>query len=298
MKDFASRALYELIGAELTRRGVALATVQQFGGKTERWAKADLLDTALTRIGASGVLAIGQGVRRVTTDATLAVLLKAISPADLLDRWQRLEGYYHGNNRVRTLALSACSMELEHYARSGRAPTAGEDLLIAGLLAALLQLIGARQVSLKIPDRVVLQNDQLLPEVDPLTETSRWCFRWSEHVPVSPTTVSEPQESIGEQLVSLVQTDLGRSWTVAAVAELLGLSVRSLQRCLAGRGTRFQTLLRLARAEGSAALLLTEELSLAEVGYAAGYADQAHFCREFKARFNLSPSTYLTIAGN
>lgn len=51
---------------------------------------------------------------------------------------------------------------------------------------------------------------------------------------------------------------------------------------------RFQTLLRLARAEA----LLRAGGRAVDIAYAVGYADQSHMCRVFRAAIGLSPRQY------
>lgn len=77
-----------------------------------------------------------------------------------------------------------------------------------------------------------------------------------------------------------------------SIAKTLGLSVRSLQRELAARGTSFSEQLDLARNDRALALLGRPELGIAEVAFMLGYAESRAFYRSFRRWTGLSPSQY------
>ena len=111
--------------------------------------------------------------------------------------------------------------------------------------------------------------------------------------------IPDQSPSIVERVSALLSSDPGRSWRVAVAARELAISTRSLQRQLAAERSNFQSILRVTRAEAAAALILEQKnldgFPLAAVGYASGFSDQAHFSREFKLRFNMSPTDYRAI---
>ncbi len=301
MDDFASTALYNLIAAQLRRAGLNVAASRRFEGKTDATQKADLLTHALKALGPSVVVGIGQGIRTAGADPTLAVLLDADAPDELLARWQRLERYYHGKHRVRLVSTASNAVTLEHYSTRSAQPSAGEDLVIAGLLAALLQSIGCRELALAIgtPPTAFMARDRLLTVSEVPQATAVWqfswrCFRKRRHE----LCVPERAGSVSEALRVLLGSDLGRNWRVSDAAGMFGMSRRSLQRSLAREGASFQQLLRIVRAERSAELIGAGGCKLAEAGYACGFADQAHFSRDFKLRFNMSPSQFAELAAS
>jgi AraC-like DNA-binding protein len=82
------------------------------------------------------------------------------------------------------------------------------------------------------------------------------------------------------------------SLPVEAVASDLGVSRQHLRRLFVEHtGTSPKAFARMARLERAAALLASAE-SLAGIAAEAGYADQAHLCRELKAIVGLTPSAY------
>ena len=80
--------------------------------------------------------------------------------------------------------------------------------------------------------------------------------------------------------------------TADAVAASLHLSLRSLQRKLAERGLRYETLLDEIRRELSQQHLRDPRLSLNEIAFLLGFADASSFSRAFRRWTALAPSTW------
>jgi len=78
----------------------------------------------------------------------------------------------------------------------------------------------------------------------------------------------------------------------AALAKALGVSERTLQRRLANENAFFHVLLEETRRELAEEHLANSRLSLAEVAYLLGFADQSNFFRSFKRWFQISPGEY------
>jgi len=230
MDDFASTALFGLIVKELRLQGLDFESTLEFTGKTERSTKADLLDFALEKLGPIGILKIGGGIRSSKPSPMGTVLMKAMTVPDLLQRWQRLEVYFHGNHRVRTVDIAETTATLEHLALKGDGPSIGEDLVIAGLLAALFQSIGTRQLSLCLGGSVAIQNDAYIEEFPCSAETRIWEFSWSHlETAVQEIPISETSDCTADRVRQLLMSDMGRSWKLASVADLLAVSTRTLQ---------------------------------------------------------------------
>ena len=77
-----------------------------------------------------------------------------------------------------------------------------------------------------------------------------------------------------------------------AVARLLARSVSSLQRDLRAEGTSFRELLTRIRRDLATELLAEDRLSIAQVAFMTGYADQSAFSRAFKIWTGRTPSRY------
>jgi AraC family transcriptional regulator, positive regulator of tynA and feaB len=80
--------------------------------------------------------------------------------------------------------------------------------------------------------------------------------------------------------------------TAQELAEGLGISERSLHRCLAGTGATFAGTLLEYRLETAKALLEQarfDRLTIAEIGYRAGFADPSHFARVCRRHLGATP---------
>lgn len=301
MTDFASSALYNLVVSQLEQQNFYADRLRKFSGKTDAVSKRDLLHDALNALGPRAIASIGQGLRPVHFEPTLEVLRRAVDPNDLINRWLRLERYYHGSHRVRVLSHQAYQIQVEHYAVKGASPSPAEDLFIAGLLSALLQIAGCQNLSLYVDgiDRAVITCDRFQNCMinDEASGLSVWTITWEHFERQAPIMrITDTRQSYAVMAANLMRADLGRRWKVSAVARHLGVSVRSLQRHLSGEGDTFQKVLRRARTDHASQALLENKKSLAEIGYMCGFSDQSHFTREFTARFNMTPQDYAKLA--
>jgi AraC-like DNA-binding protein len=78
-----------------------------------------------------------------------------------------------------------------------------------------------------------------------------------------------------------------------SVARSIGVSRRSVERDFrAAVGLSPAAYLRLRRIDECARKLRCEETALSTIALSAGYADQSHFCREFKDVVGVSPGVY------
>ena len=84
--------------------------------------------------------------------------------------------------------------------------------------------------------------------------------------------------------------------TVAAVADRLGMSGRTLQRRLSEQGYAFQDLVDEARKELAERLLRRTDYALAEVAFLTGFSEQSTFTRAFKRWRGQTPATFRRAA--
>ncbi|WP_144209372.1 helix-turn-helix domain-containing protein [Shewanella donghaensis] len=79
---------------------------------------------------------------------------------------------------------------------------------------------------------------------------------------------------------------------ITTAADLLGLSVRTLQRRLAEENVSYTNMVEDIWFKQAIGLLVDENLAVTQVSATLGYADVAHFSRAFKRKAGLSPRAY------
>lgn len=293
--EFASAALVVLAARELARQDPSLVpggfvTPDPLAGaRATAAAKRALLDHAYARGGPEPILAIGRGLRHAGPNPVLSALLASAGPRVLAEKWRRLERYGHSRNRVAIRFASDTRILLRRHATEGPPPTLPETLLIVGVLAALFEAIGCQGLRIERPG----SHRRLRPPA------RRWSICWVTFRPVSrpalpaPAVLAWPEATaIMRGALRFLAADPARSWSVAELAEALRLSSRSLQRRLAEAGATFRGLVRAVRVDAATRLLRDSGNRLTDIGYACGFADSAHFSRDFKRATGLPPSAY------
>jgi AraC-like DNA-binding protein len=79
---------------------------------------------------------------------------------------------------------------------------------------------------------------------------------------------------------------------LSLMAEVVGISERSLQRRLAQIGTAYSEILQQARFAVASDLLAEPDMTIADIAFAAGYENAAHFSRAFKRLTGMTPRDY------
>ncbi len=293
MRDFSAAAILRLIALGLSRQGIALPSMPTVASaQLPLGTKRNLTSWILKAHGPLVLLRIGEAVSEDPEVPIAAALQPAQDPHDLVARWRRLERYVHSRHRTRILQSDRHRLVLRHRALAPfPPPTRDEDLLIFGLLTALVDRTGAVGLRARIDGAGDWQWQGAWRDVTIPEDPSVWILEWSGVRPANP---SPPvlEDNVSTALSALVAADPGRTWTVDHAARALAMSARSLQRRLRQEGTTFSMTLASARASAAAKHMQQAETSLAEIGFACGYADQAHFSRDFKRVTALTPSDF------
>ena len=298
-RDQTSAALIRLVRRAFERRGLSSGPAPGVGARAPLGDKRALLEAGLERLGVDALLAVGDELRHVPWDPVLAVLRRARSPSDALERWFRLEQYYHSRHRTRVVEDEGRAVVLEHFALRGPPPTAAEHLLIAGLVAGLLVDAGTLGLTAVLGGDVCFLVEGERREASAMpAHPERLSLSWSGFRPPAADDApnTKPDDSLRGRLAGVIAEDPHRRWKVDDAARALGSSTRTLQRALAREGHAFRSVLRTTRCE-VAARLLGDGHPVADVGYACGFADQAHFTREFSELVGPTPGAYRSQDG-
>lgn len=304
--DFASAAMLRLIQLGLRQQGLAIDSHQPArkaatGARVPLSDKRALVHQLHQAFGSTALLRMGEAIQVAPDEPALVALSMASDPADLVARWQRLERFVHSRHRVQVLQCGDSRVELQHCStHGGQGPSSGEDLLIFGLLVALMNRMGVAKLRARfLGERRWRWQVGAWQQVPTPEDTSRWQIEWSAHAQLAHS--GSPRSAVAAGCLAtptasaaafLMGRDPGRAWSVAALAEELSTSPRQLQRLLQSQQVSFTALLSEARLAHAAKCLVATTQSAAEIGYACGYADQAHFNREFKRHSAFTPLAY------
>lgn len=297
MEDFASAAMMRLVCAGLVRQGIAPPPGPRHGGAhVPQSAKRAALEAVLQAHGPGAILRIADAVPGMPTEPVAQALLLAQDVPDLMDRWARLERFSHGRHRVRVTSEGDGVLHLLHVApNQGPPPGTAETLLVMAVLAVLSEGLAGKALTFGPAGG------------SPWREGGRWtgsageasgvAFRlagWNSASASGADRIVVNRASARlDSLRKALAKDPVRRWTLADLAGASGRSPRSLQRDLATEATSFSQLVAETRLQ-TAAVVLCQATGpgLAEIGFLAGYADQAHFTRSFSRGVGISPKAY------
>jgi AraC-like DNA-binding protein len=308
--DFASAAMLRVLAqgmrelglkpepaAGLCAEGVATVPLDE---------KRRLVGSALAQGGIGCLALLGRGLHRHAHEPTHRALVSARDPGELFARWARLERYIHSRHRIELRALGEGHADIVHLAPARHpAPLPAEDLVVLGVLVALLEAVGAEQVSASI-ERVPVYPEPDAAALAALARqerTAAWCIAWKlpaamplprrEHAARTPRLVAPPTWPDHAQRSFLtLSTDLMSPMGLSALARALGEAPRSLQRRLSDAGLSYTRLLAQARCSSASWWLMKTATPIAEVGFISGYADQPHFTRDFRHRVGMTPQRF------
>lgn len=115
----------------------------------------------------------------------------------------------------------------------------------------------------------------------------------------SASAVLRPAEApadLAESLLRLLASYLPDGYlSLEAVAEITGMSPRTMQRRLAIDGLDFSWLVERTRFDVASRMLVNTDASSLEIAYATGYEDPSHFARGFKRIAGCSPREYRRV---
>lgn len=261
--------------------------------------KSSVLQYAMSEGGAAPLLCVGEGCAILVTQPIFRSLLCASDTNVLMSKWLRLERYFHYDNRTRISAAKNTTWICERYTDTAVPPTP-ENLVICSIMLGLLAQYGVKLQSCEIGNVKLpvknggLDTAALLARRRKLVIADSGCWRiqWLAVAQVRPQSHFVPDDAVTAQLSSVLARDVGAQWRLTDVADQLGQSRRSLQRLIAMEGHTFSSILRNVRIQSACALLSDTDAAIADIGFCCGFADQAHFQRNFKRATNMTPVSY------
>ncbi len=292
--DFASAAMMRLVAAGLARQGISVPLNRPAGAHVPRTEKRELLEEILVKHGPLAILQISDAAPHMPPEPLTQALTRALSMGELLDRWQRMERFSHGRHMVHYEPVADDAFYLTHQARDGGAPPSPvESLLVLGLISVLAEMIGCANVVLSTEAGYVWRQAQSWHE--PVTNDAPGRVKLSGRAmdqKVQPWDPGSPGDCRAN-IRGRITADPVRRWSLSELAADTGTSVRTLQRRLSENSMSFSRILAEARLEVAAGYLCDARgPSLAEIGFLAGYSDQAHFTRSFSRAVGTTPSIY------
>lgn len=276
--DFAYGPLVAELERGLVARGVLRSGTPR-GAPSARY-KRELLTLAAEHLGPHFVAAFARGLAHGTAHPFLQALLAARTPSRMLVQWQRLEVLAHAANRVRALEVGDTSVRLLRTTVGGGTPALEEDSLVVELLAGVLEGLGAMRA--------------LVTNLGQQPRGRLWEVRWQRWA-LAPRgcrfTPWGASSDFARAAFALLLDDPMLSLT--GLARRLMVSSRTLQRRLQQAGTAVTLLVRTARVvRAGDSLVLADRASLTSVAHACGFADSAHFSREFRALVGVQPGQF------
>ena len=307
--DFASAAMLRVLTLGMQELGLnpAPAPLRAAGpaATVPLDEKRQLVGSALAQGGFGCLALLGRGLHRCAHEPTHRALVSARHPQDLFTRWTRLEHYIHSRHRIEVQALTDGQAHIVHLARTRQPPPLpAEDLVVLGVLIALLEAVGASAVRARIGEVAVYpEPDHLaLAALAQQLGTAAWFIEWTPaaaapgrlHTPAqAPDLPAPPTWTVhAQRCFTTLSKALLNPLSLTELAQAQAEAPRSLQRKLGRAGLSYTEILAQARCSSASWWLISTTTPIAEAGFISGYADQPHFTRDFRNRVGMTPQRF------
>jgi AraC-like DNA-binding protein len=307
--DFASALALAMMRRSLARQSIdapVRAAPAAGPGRTVRLSeKQALLDAVLRTHGPEAILRVADVVPDFAAHPVAGLFAGCRTPREVVASWLAIERYFHSRHRTRVVEAAEGGIVMEHYDLRGLPISDAENLAVAGMVLGILRWRGAHDATLAFDGA-----DGAGGPAVPTGRTHRFRLSWAGFVP--PASASAfPEGAVPAVDVAgraLVDPAVARLFAeqlaapharrpAAEIARARGLSLRTFQRRLAETGWTLGDIVASARVHCATRLLAATDTPLALVGLLAGYCDQPHFQRAFRAAVGPTPAEYRRLAG-
>ncbi len=279
--------------------------------------KNHLLDGVYERSGAQAVLKVGRGLEGAGFAPILHILLQASTPGEVFRIWRGFEENSATRFRIEhSQPVEDKGASVHHYTKSGPRARNTESLLICGVLLFVLEKIGLRGLRCFLTsegsaETPVYNNSRFVIGGRKLEGSAcNWRFEWDAGSLEGASTQEQPRknpnlpllaeykdpEGVVQDVISVLEKDLMRSWKIDELASVLRFSRRTLQRQLHLSEVSFSLILRAVRLREASLQLSNTHVSITNIAHSCGFSDSAHFSRDFRKSVGTSPITYRRIA--
>ena len=218
-------------------------------------------------------------------------------PQELWQRSLRLEPLLHLGNRARTEPLGN-SFQVQHEPRLGSSPALAESMFVAGAQCGLLLRVGVRraQATLRAGAKTLCawprsQRVDYQQIGSGWRVVDGWTIIWkSAPIRETPASLTGSPVNYSERTRALVADGPEAQWTLANLANSMGVSRRTLQRRVEEEGATVKRLIVRGRLDAGVALVTRTDLPLTLIAVGCGFADGAHFANSCRRFSGASPS--------
>lgn len=266
--------------------------------------KTAVAEWVLDRHGPQALLKVGEAVPRMAFEPIGAALLAAKDGPDMIARWSRLERYVHTRHPIEVREVTVTSAVLAHLGDPDDPPSAAVDLVLAGVIAGLLKMVGCASLLLTMGEGesavdVIVDGEvlDLMPRLPHPTGLWQLGWRVKEAAPdlSVPPLLDQPDKPLGRlsrEVARLIEQDLVAIPSLERLSRTLGQSARTLQRRLAADNLSLQAIRRAAQIRQASAMLIEGRVSLSAIGFICGFTDAAHFARAFVKATGMTPKAF------
>jgi len=280
-------------------------------GRTGEPDRSALLDHLYKEFGPDRFLEICEELPLHAPSSPLFFLLyNSKTPGSLISKISHHAPHFHQTRRLELLEEGQDYVVVEDIYFFGDPPISAEDMFIYSTLKGVLHEYGCRGIQVEWESVRSKELYQTLTELGmqphAIEKFTRWRYRWDRLErscriegmddfiveKINASQASTPSHSLLFRLQKILSEDLSHRPPIDEVAAKLDTSVRSLQRKLKYDGTNYAKYYNDLRLNAAEKLLLTTDMTLAEISRFSGFNDSAHLCREFNKKHHTTPNKF------